>query len=129
MSIYTLAGDKFTQKQLVFGQIVWIRDMLCGRKCNSMTPNEYADVIVKSLPRFLAIVLLRDGQSQPDKVTAGQDGVTELEAWINGNVPSSELFSVGMAVMNDFFDFNPGETAILIDGEIRIPVKESVSTG
>ena len=129
MSIYTLAGDKFTQKQLVFGQIVWIRDMLCGKKCNSMTPNEYADVIVKSLPRFLSIVLLRDGQSQPDKVTAGQDGVTALETWINGNVPSSELFSVGMAVMNDFFDFNPGETGILIDGEIRIPVKESVSTG
>ena len=129
MSMYTLAGEKFTQKQLVFGQIVWIRDMLCGKKCNNMTPNEYADVIVKSLPRFLSIVLLRDGQTQADKVTAGQDGISTLEVWINGNVPSSELFSVGMAVMNDFFDFNPGETAILIDGEIRIPAKESVSTG
>src|SRR3989304_9444848 len=129
MNMYTLAGEEFTQKQLVFGQIVWIRDILCGKKCNSMTPNEYADVIVKSLPRFLAIVLIRESQSQSDKVVAGLDGVMELESWINGNVPGSELFSVGMAVMNDFFDFNPGETAILIDGEIRIPVKESVSTG
>lgn len=127
--MYTLADKRFTQKQLVFGQLVWIRDMLCGKKLNSMTANEYTNVIIGNFPRFLAIVLLNEAETQPDKVKSGEDGVTEFEDWINGNIPAEELFTVGMAVMNDFFEFNPGEVAILIDGEIKIPVRELASTG
>ena len=133
MSMYRLSGKSFTQKQLVFGQLVWIRDILCGKKLNSMTANEYTNVIIGNFPKFLAIVLLRENETQADKVKSGDDGVTELEDWIKGNIPAEELFAVGMAVMNDFFDFNPGEVAILIDGEIKIPVRvpdlESASTG
>lgn len=127
MSMYTLADKSFTQKQLVFGQLVWIRDMLCGKKLNSMTAIEYTNVIVGNFPRFLAIVLLKEGETQEDKFRSGEDGVTELENWIKGAIPGTELFAVGMAVMNDFFDFNPGEVAILIDGEIKLP--KSASAG
>ncbi len=126
---YEIAGRKFYQKQIVYGQIVWLRDLLCGKKLNSMTPGEYVNLIISKLPRFLAIILLKENEQQADKVKAGEAGVLEFENWIIGNVAGEELFTIGMAVINDFFACNPGEIAILIDGEVLLPAKESVTTG
>lgn len=129
MNEYILAGEKFTQKPLVFGQMIWIRDILCGKKLQSVSAKEYSNIIIGNLPRFLAIVLLKDGETQAEKDKAGEDGMLKLEGWIKGNIQGAELFSIGMAVMNDFFACNPGEMAILIDGEIKIPERESALTG
>lgn len=117
--VYEIGGNKYTQSALVFGQIKWLRDVLCGNKLHSITSDEYVNLILKELPKFLAIVLYMVDSTQSEKVKSGESGVTDMEIFLSSEIPSHELYKVGMEVMNDFFDCNPGETAIMIDGEYK----------
>ena len=98
---YQIGGRTFTVRPVVARQEKWLWPLMkpLFQKGESITVEDIFAVMGDSITRMAAILLLAEGQTQPEKVRAGLAGVDQLEAWLDETVSVSELGPV----IADFF--------------------------
>ena len=122
---YEIDGKVYVQKELVWGQVKQIIDVLKGVTFPpNPTPLDIISILDERLPSALAIVLTEEGQSVKDK------DLTALSSELSFKIS----LGVTMQVIEDFFDCNP--TALLLErlqkliGKISNEVTQGIlSTG
>ena len=122
---YEIDGKVYVQKELVWGQVKQIIDVLKGVTFPpNPTPLDIISILYERLPSALAIVLTEEGQSVKDK------DLTALSSELSFKIS----LGVTMQVIEDFFDCNP--TALLLErlqkliGKISNEVTQGIlSTG
>ena len=119
---YEIDDKIYTQKELVWGQVKQMIDVLKGVTFPpNPTPLDIISVLDERLPSALAVVLTEEGQSVKDK------DLTALSSELSFNIP----LGVTMQVIEDFFDCNP--TALLLErlqkliGKISNEVTQGIS--
>jgi|CXWL01.1.fsa_nt_gi hypothetical protein len=121
---YQIGGRTFTVRPVVARQEKWLWPLMkpLFQKGESITVEDIFAVMGDSITRMAAILLLAEGQTQPEKVRAGLAGVDQLEAWLDETVSVSELGPV----IADFFA--SGQQWKLFTG-LAGPLHHSATTG
>lgn len=121
---YQIGGRAFTVLPVVARQEKWLWPVLqpLFQKGETITVEDILALMGNSITRIAAILLLAEGQTQPEKVRAGLAGVEQLEAWIEETVSVSELGPV----VADFFA--SGQQWKLFTG-LAGPLRHSTTTG
>lgn len=121
---YQIGGRTFTAPPVVARQEKWLWPLIkpLFQKGETISVDDILGIMEASITRLAAIVLLADGQTQPEKVRAGLAGVDQLEAWLDETVSVSELGPV----MADFFA--SGQQWKLLTG-LAGPLRLSQTTG
>jgi len=98
---YQIAGRAFTVLPVVARQEKWLWPYLKSMfaKGESITADDIFSMMSESITAICAILLIPDGQTQPEKVRAGIDAVRALDVWLDETVTVSELGPV----VADFF--------------------------
>jgi hypothetical protein len=98
---YQLGGRTFTALPVVARQEKWLWPLIkpLFQRGAAITAEDIFTMMEDSITRIAAILLLADGQTQPEKVRAGWSGVEQLEAWLDETVSVAELGPV----VADFF--------------------------
>lgn len=97
---YVIEERKFYQKELVWGQVRWMQDLM-GQSSADINLVQVLDLFGVKLARFAAIVLVEEGVTQSKKVNEqGGEGLDELEKFLLGALTPS----IAKRVVADFFD-------------------------
>lgn len=121
---YQIGGRMFTVPPVVARQEKWLWPLMkpLFQKGESITVDDIFAIMGESITRLAAILLVADGQTQPEKVRAGLTGLDQLEAWLDETVSVSELGPV----MADFFA--SGQQWKLFTG-LAGPLRHPATTG
>src|SRR6185503_407289 len=117
--LYTIADRKFYQAELVFGQEVCLRDQVFrGVAITTLSNEKLMDMLQRDAMTFLAIILIEEGKTQAEKVTAGLAATMEFKDWLTAHVRPREV----MEYVHDFFDQNqPTNLWLLADPKTLSP--------
>ena len=96
---YVIAGRRFYQTELVWGQVRWLHARLKGYPLAALAPEQVLELLSEELAGVLAIVLVDEGKTQADKVAAGPVPVAELEQWLAGHLRPDDA----IPILQDFF--------------------------
>jgi hypothetical protein len=103
---YQITDRAFYQDELVWGQVRWLYARLKGYDLQALGMDQVFALLAEQLPAILAILLIEEGQTQAEKVQAGEAKMRELEAWLEANLHPQEA----LPVIRDFFVLSrPGE--------------------
>lgn len=100
---YAIGGKTFTQEPLVWGQEIWLRDLVFGGQgLRRLDHAAIIDLLKTKGPMLLAVLLIEEGQTRAQKVEGGGEGVRRLADWFMANTASVAV----MEPVTDFFALN-----------------------
>jgi hypothetical protein len=94
---YQIAGRAFYQDELVWGQVRWLYARLKGYDLQALGMDQIFALLAEQLPAILAILLIEEGQTQAEKVQAGEAKIRDLEAWLEATLHPQEALPVILA--------------------------------
>lgn len=114
---YTIGGKTFQQSPVTLGQARLLLRRFKDYPLFSMQLADLMGIIADQVSAILAIVLIEEGQTVAEKMTRGDAGLAELEAWLDALEDPKEVSQA----LTDFFTLRQLERALTMMPKVPTP--------
>ena len=120
---YQIGERSFRLSDLKIGQTRWIMQIVKGYSIFDLTPQRLMELFSDHLATMLAIVLVEEGMTQPEKIRAGMEGVRALAAWFDEHMEPE----VCAEVLRDFLESGRLQKALMLLDVTRLTKPTTLS--